>query len=125
VSRESERWWRDQGYSQRPGGAGRVNSLPKGHSPEAQLLRDRFEAVAGAPPDDVYSPTASINPADPRTTAMFYWRAQRVVNVSWGDGGAPYNYYNVSPGTWEALKKAPSPGQFINRVLNSHEYGVA
>jgi hypothetical protein len=113
MSKASDAWWLRQGYSNEPGK--KLNGVPKGVSPEAELLRNRFEAVAPDGPDEVYEPTSSSNPDDPRTAAMFYFKEQETVLVQWGDAGRPYYYQGITPGLWKSWKDAVSPGRWINR----------
>lgn len=103
---------------------------------EAQgaILRDEFRNREQRQPDAIYEPTKTSNPADPRTAAMQFWRDEGVLRVEWGDGGRPYLYFEVTQDEWRALSglrrdgqisKAggtPSPGRYINRVLNFHPY---
>lgn len=89
----------------------------------ADLLRDEFDMRDQQAADVLIQPTDSSNPGDPRTSAMRYWKDEQVVQVEWGDGGAPYNYYEVTPDQWRNLSKVKSPGRAINRWLNGHPYG--
>ena len=73
-------------------------------------------------PDESYTPTPSIKPGDPRTAAMDYWGAEQVVLVSWGDKGAPYWYFKITPDLWEGWKATESPGRYINGPLK--EMGI-
>lgn len=72
-----------------------------------------------------YVPTKTSNPPDPRTVAAGYDAATGTLHVAWGDGGVAYNYYDVPPNIWRNFRRAPSPGRYINRVLNSYRYGPA
>jgi hypothetical protein len=89
---------------------------------EADLLADQTDAVAGRVPI-TYSPTATSNPADPRTAAAGYDPVTQRLLVEWGDGGTPYYYYDVPPQVWDSFQNADSPGKFINAVLNKYNYG--
>lgn len=89
------------------------------------LAEEQFANVAhliGGSPDVIYEPTRTINPADPRTARMEYYKAARVVKVSWGDQGRPYIYLEVDPALWNRWVKSASPGRMINRVLNGKPY---
>lgn len=89
---------------------------------EAKTLAKQMSRVQPNP-DQVYAPTSTINPSDPRTrTASYYSQTQTLV-VQWGDGGTAYAYYDVTPQEWDAFQQVDSPGRFINAVLNSHNYG--
>lgn len=92
---------------------------------EADLLRDLGDQERGGPVQLTYFPTKTSNPADPRTAAAGYDRDTQTVRVEWGDGGIAYNYYGVPPNVWRNFRRAPSPGRFINRVLNNYQYGPA
>lgn len=67
------------------------------------------------------SPTPSINPERPRTTAMGYDALNQIVRVTFRDG-AVYEYYDVPERVWEIFAKADSPGVFINAFLNAYAY---
>lgn len=73
------------------------------------------------------APTKTINPLRPRTLEAGY-EAQTdgpgrgTLRVRFRDGTA-WEYYDVEPDVWQRFKRSASPGRFINRVLNSYEYG--
>lgn len=119
---KAEAWWKKH---LNPGGRA---SIPVTERAEADLHLERFQQEAGGSPDWVISPSSSSNPNDPRTAAAAYWKSAQTLQVSWGDGGTPYNYYEVTPSEASGFKKAAtygSPGKYINRRLNSHPYGKA
>lgn len=73
-------------------------------------------------------PTATSNPADPRTAQAGYQPATQRMRVWWGDGRVAYDYFNVTPQEWhsfcqQAAMPGGSPGRWINAVGNSHSYG--
>lgn len=37
-------------------------------------------------------------------------------------GGTPWTYEGVSPGEWANFRRAPSPGRYVNDVLNGKNY---
>jgi len=90
--------------------------------PESILL-SRQARRAQPNPDETYSPTATSNPANPRTSAASYYSTTQTLVIEWGDGGVPYAYYDVPPQIWQAFRDADSPGRFINAVLNGYAYG--
>jgi hypothetical protein len=92
---------------------------------EIDLLRDEFNNRDQRVPDVIYEPTMTSDPNRPRTVAARYWRDERVMEVSWRDGGTPYNYYEVSPADWRRFTTSRSPGKLINRFFNSKPYGPA
>ena len=92
--------------------------------PEARLLAAQTDMAAG-PVEVSYYPTPSSNPADPRTAAAGYDPILHRLRVEWGDGGPAYNYYDIPPQIWDSFKAAPSPGRYINAVLNYFSYGPA
>lgn len=94
-------------------------------TPEAETLRILGNQQRGGPVQITYFPTPTINPADPRTAAAGYDKETQTLRVEWGDGGAAYNYYYVTPAEWRNLRRVKSPGRYINRVLNAHPYGPA
>jgi KTSC domain len=91
---------------------------------EALLLAQQTDMVSG-PVRVTYAPTPSINPADPRTAAAGYDPILQRLRIEFADNGVPYNYYDVPPQIWDAFQQAPSPGRFINAVLNYFSYGIA
>lgn len=92
---------------------------------EADVLRDLGNQQRGGPVEVTYFPTSTSDPADPRTAAAGYDPATQTLRVEWGDGGRAYNYYGVPPNIWRNFRRAPSPGRYINRVLNYYMYGPA
>jgi hypothetical protein len=102
---------------------GRPNSagLP---DQEAKLLAQQTDMASGPVPIS-YAPTPSLNPQNPRTVAAGYDPVLQRMRVEWGDGGPAYNYYNVPPQIWDSFQHAPSPGKYINAVLNYFTYGPA
>lgn len=67
------------------------------------------------------SPTRTIDPFRPRTLEAGYERETRTLRVRFRDG-TPWEYYDVSPEEWQQFKRVRSPGRFINRRLNAHDY---
>jgi len=63
-----------------------------------------------------YQPTPSINPPRPRTLAAGYDAETRTMRVRFRDG-IGYEYYDVSPQTWQNFKRVRSPGRAINRYF--------
>lgn len=63
-----------------------------------------------------YQPTPSINPPRPRTLAAGYDRTSKTLRIRFRDG-VGYEYYNVSPQTWQNFKRVKSPGKAINRYF--------
>lgn len=57
-----------------------------------------------------------------RTTEAGYNRATETLAVKFYTNGAVYHYYDVKPQTAIAFRRTESPGKFINRVLNAHDY---
>jgi hypothetical protein len=105
---------------------GRQPHHQPGVMPDAESVAlARQQARVQDEPDRVYAPTASSNPANPRTSAASYYSQTQVLLMEWGDGGVPYAYYDVTPQEWDAFTRADSPGRFINNVLNEHNYGPA
>lgn len=94
--------------------------MPRTAPGEAQVMAERVPYVPYT-----YYPTKTSNPPDPRTAAAGYDEETRTLHVAWGDGKVSYNYYDVPPKVWESFQKAPSPGKYINRVLNNYHYGPA
>lgn len=90
---------------------------------EARQLAQQADMTMG-PVRPTYD-TPSSNPRNPRTVAAGYDPVLQRLRMEWGDGGPAYNYYNVPPQIWDSFQHAPSPGQYINAVLNYFSYGVA
>lgn len=70
-------------------------------------------------------PTATTNPARPRTLQAGYYRDRGdptgVLRVRFRDG-TPWEYFDVPPNVWRNFRRVKSPGRFINRVLNQYPY---
>lgn len=111
-------WWASRATSAASRAAGNTSDQ------EAQILSDQ-QFIAGGSIPITYTPTNTIDPSDPRTVGAGYDSSTRTLRVEWGDGGAAYNYYNVPPEVWNTFQKVPSPGKYINSVLNYYKYGVA
>lgn len=71
-----------------------------------------------------YQPTPSINPPRPRTLMAGYDSRSQTLRVRFRNGQV-YEYYNVPPNIWRNFRRAPSPGRYINRVLNGFPYADA
>jgi KTSC domain len=93
--------------------------------PEAEAVQLANQADMTLGPVHADFATSTSNPADPRTVAAGYDPVLQRLRIEWGDGGPAYNYYNVPPQIWESFLDAPSPGRYINAVLNYFSYGVA
>lgn len=65
--------------------------------------------------------TTSTNPERPRTIAAGYDPNNAIVRVTFRNG-VTYEYLGVSPRIWSTFQRAPSPGQYINQVLNQYPY---
>jgi len=90
---------------------------------ESRALAHQVTEAGGGDIPITYAPTSSSNPADPRTSAAGYDPVTQTMRVEWGDGGVPYNYYNVTPQEWELFQRVESPGKLINAMFNSKNYG--
>jgi hypothetical protein len=71
-----------------------------------------------------YDPTPTINPDRPRTLRAGYNPDTQTLHVEFRDG-TMWNYYGVPWDVWMGFFRAPSPGRYINSVLNNYEYGPA
>lgn len=132
LSDRAKEWWRRKGYDTQapnydPEQAKEVSQyrLPHTSNMEAEAI-----AAEGVPniPFTVY-PTRTINPARPRTIAAGYNKDLQRLRMrfrpgasSQSPGGAVYDYYDVTPREWEAVRHAVSTGRFINSQLAAHEY---
>jgi hypothetical protein len=92
---------------------------------EADLRRDEFLNREQKSPDAVYQPTQTSDMNRPRTVAARYWKDEQVIQVSWRDGRADYNYYECTPADWRRFTSVKSPGKLINRYFNGKPYGPA
>lgn len=117
--RGSANWWLQKAATPA------APKAPKTPDAAAEILANRGDKQRGGPVPISYAPTRSSNPSDPRTAAAGYDPETKTLRVEWGDGGPAYNYYNVPPRVWKDFQRAPSPGKYINRVLNNYEYGRA
>lgn len=52
----------------------------------------------------------------------WYDDEKRRLKVEFVDG-TPWEYFNVTPMTWNDFKNAASAGHFVNTVLNGHSNG--
>lgn len=57
-----------------------------------------------------------------RVAEAAYDRKSDRLFVRWQDGGRGYVYEGVPQNEWNNFKRSQSPGKFVNRVLNSHDY---
>lgn len=73
-----------------------------------------------------YRPTNTTWPGNGwdhrRTTAAGYDRTTQTLRVQFFTDGATYDYFDVPPAVARSFRRTPSPGKFINRVLNNYEY---
>lgn len=73
-----------------------------------------------------YRPTKTTWPGNGwkhrRTTAAGYDRTTQTLRVQFFTNGAQYDYLDVPPSVARSFRRTPSPGKFINRVLNKYEY---
>lgn len=65
--------------------------------------------------------TRSTNPERPRTIAAGYDPENAILRVTFRNG-ITYEYLGPSPRQWSAFQRAPSPGQYINTVLEQYPY---
>ena len=65
--------------------------------------------------------TTSMNPERPRTVAAGYDPKNSILRITFRNG-VTYEYLGVSPRVWSTFQRAPSPGQYINQVLNQYPY---
>lgn len=69
-------------------------------------------------------PTATSNPARPRTVAAGFDPATNTLTLVFRDGTF-YNYYEVSRQEWNTFKELPSKWEYIRNSLDSHPRGEA
>lgn len=68
-----------------------------------------------------YQRTRSSNPPRPRTLAAGYQESTLTLFIRFRNGQV-YRYDKVTQNVWRNFKAQPSPGRFINRVLNFYPY---
>lgn len=123
ASRQAREYWEKRGYRNIPGS----DDIPQGRSGEALIRADainnQLEDTEEQP--EIYAPTSSSNPSDPRTSAAHYFRQARVLQIFWGDGGPSYYYADVSPTEWAGFRRRNSPGKWVNEVGNYKDYSLA
>ena len=59
-----------------------------------------------------------------RVTEGWFDQDARTVELAFPDG-VRWHYYKIGRRTWEALKRAESPGRFLHDVLNRFPNGPA
>ncbi|WP_197085253.1 KTSC domain-containing protein [Saccharothrix sp. ST-888] len=79
-------------------------------------------------------PTNTSDPGRPRTLAAGWdwksgtlfvrFRGRELAQGVYADG-VGYEYYNVSQAEWDSFRTAESPGDYINKVLNTKPYTPA
>ncbi|MFI9271893.1 KTSC domain-containing protein [Kitasatospora sp. NPDC052896] len=79
-------------------------------------------------------PTNTSDPGRPRTLAAGFdarsgtlfvrFRGRELAPGVYAEG-VGYEYYSVSQGEWDAFRNAESPGDYINKILNSKPYTPA
>jgi hypothetical protein len=88
---------------------------------EGKVLEEKYEDDRGGDVRISVAPTKSSNPGRPRTRAMGYDYGTDTLRVVFREG-AVYDYFGVSTAEWWRMKRSASPGKFIKRVLDGHEY---
>lgn len=71
--------------------------------------------------------TRSTNPERPRTVGAGYDSRSQTVRIRFRPqpeypGGAIYEYYEVPKNVWRNFQRSPSPGRYIDRVLDAYPY---
>lgn len=94
-----------------------------------RLARNLELAYEGDDSELLPWPTNSSRPSRPRTVRAGYDRVNHILFVRFRPGadrsapdGAGYEYDGVTPAQWREFRSSPSPGRYINRVLNYHPY---
>lgn len=114
ISQKQQDWWRQQGYNTEPG----VPRESRGTSGEALLIEGSVSYLKNRETPEIYEPTPSTYSSwdgHPRTIKAEYYANARIMTVYWGDGGAPYDYFDVSKEKWRSFKNVKSPGRWVNR----------
>jgi hypothetical protein len=119
---DSFAWWQRQGYRRDHPVHSEIDSWVKGtDDSEGKFLEEKEDAIRGGPVEITVAPTKSTNPRRPRTRAMGYDYETDTLRVVFREG-AVYDYFGVSTDEWWRMKRSASPGKFIKRVLDGHEY---
>lgn len=66
-------------------------------------------------------PTRTSDPDRPRTVAMGYDERNRILRMTFRNG-VTYEYLDVPRTNWDAVRRTPSPGRYIDDVLNQFYY---
>lgn len=97
-------------------------ALPPGADAQSTIFNEAPEGLQANIEDwDYYDPTKTSNPDRPRTHAARYNKSNRVIEIKFREG-AVYEYRDCHPNTWRGFKNTDSPGRYINRILNGHDY---
>lgn len=105
-----------------------------GHDPEGEVLgagtgrarraiqAERLDQIRWDP--SVEYPqidTRSTNPERPRTIAAGYDPNNSIIRVTFRNG-VTYEYLGPSRQQWESFRRAPSPGRYIDDILDQYPY---
>lgn len=83
---------------------------------DPEALRVGVPEEGGRDRTEVLSPPPSLNNERPRAREAQYDPDSRVLRVVFRSGGS-YEYFNVPPQTWRALKTGRSFGQTLDRLV--------
>jgi hypothetical protein len=100
-----------------------AREISKTHITQNEFASE-FEAELAEPVKDIpftVYPTATINPARPRTKAAGYDRETETLRIMFREG-AVYDYHDVTANEWKDIKRVVSTGKFINRRLDAKDY---
>jgi hypothetical protein len=114
-------WWERQGYRRNHPVHGTETWSKGTDDAEGKFLEQKYEDDRGGDVRISVAPTRTSNPGRPRTVAMGYDHGTDTLRVVFREG-AVYDYFGVSTAEWWRMKRSASPGKFIKRVLDGHEY---
>lgn len=105
-----------------PEGVSGAGGAATGFARRAIDTRD-FDEVEWDPalPYPEYYPTRTTDMNRPRTVAAGYDEHNRIMRVTFREG-AVYEYLDVPRQSWDAFRRTPSPGRFVDDVLNQFYY---
>lgn len=128
---QDREWWVRQGYRRDHAVHSDTDFYSRGSEQEG-IDDERHNEAVGETVDISVAPTRTTNRARPRTLAAGYnydtdtlrvvFRGQPTGRHGGYEQGAVYDYFGVSTSEWQRFQRSASPGRFITRVLDSHEY---
>lgn len=103
--------------------AGIAEGFIEQQDPNVQLAIEAYLA-GGDTGMLTYDPTKGTTPMPKghRTESAAYDRVNQLLFITFRGGVDTYVYENVTQAEWSRFRRAASPGRYIDRVLNLHNY---